>query len=172
MIKARLALASGAVLLLAACGSSRGSHPGPSSATSATTPTFTSAPSSSAPGTTPAASAAPLSVYAAKFQEIGRPSEKLQNEFQALPSDTTLAEAQPLATRIVTATQKGNAQLLRETWPPQVEKDIRAMVIADGPVLGDLADLENGQDRLVTDSGTANAAYNIVLADLGLPPVN
>jgi hypothetical protein len=175
MIKARLAFASGAVLLLAACGSSGGSHSGPSTATSAATPALTStssAPSSSAPATTPAASATPLSVYATKFQEIGRPSEKLQDKFKALPSDTTLAEAQRLATQIVTATQKGNAQLLRETWPPQVEKDIRAMVIADGPVLGDLADIENGQDRLVTDSGTANAAYNIVLADLGLPPVN
>jgi ABC-type glycerol-3-phosphate transport system substrate-binding protein len=172
MIKARFALASGAVLLLAACGSSGGSHSGPSNATSATTPAFTSAssaPSPSAPATTPAASATPLSVYAAKFQKIGRPSDKLQYEYQALPSDTTLAEAQSLATRIVTATQNGNAQLLRETWPPQVEKDIRAMVIANGPVLGDL---ENGQDRLVTDSGPANAAYNIVLADLGLPPVN
>lgn len=171
-MKARLAAGAGAVLLLAACsspGDSDSSNPSTAAPTSSTS-TATSAAPTTQQSTTPASSSTPLSVYAAKFQKIESAGLKLQVKFNQLPSDTSISDAQPLATQIVTAYRNGNAQLLREAWPPEIESDIRALVTADGPALGDFADLADGLDRLATDASAANAAYNIVLADLGLPP--
>jgi lipase chaperone LimK len=141
--------------------------PPPAASTSAiTSQAAASPPAPSSPKPTP------LSFYASEIKKNAAPSDALEAKLKALPDDTPDSQVQALANQLVAAIQSENAQLLRMSWPANIMADIKAMVVADGPVLGDFADLESGQDRLVTDSGAANAAYNILLADVGLPPVS
>lgn len=163
MSKSKLALASGIALLLAACSSSDGSKKIPAPDSSAPTTLTAKAPIS------PKASATPLSGYAAQFKKIYAAPDKLQDQLRSLPDDTSNEQASALAARVAKSVQEADSKLLRANWPPQIATDIRALVVADGPPIGDLADLQNGADRLVADSGPANAALNIVLADLHLP---
>lgn len=163
MSKSKLALASAFALLLAACSSSDGSKQISASDSSAPATVTAKAP------TSPKVSTTPLSVYAAQFKKIYAAPDKLQDQLRSLPDDTTNEQASALAARVAKSVQGADSKLLRANWPPQIATDIRALVLADGPPIGDLADLQNGADKLAADSGPANAALNIVLADLHLP---
>ena len=116
----------------------------------------------------PSATAKPLSFYAAQYLRIGKPCLAAQ---AALRTATTNADAIAKGKATAEGCQAANAAALRAEWPANVLVDIRASVMADGNVLGDLADLEHNAGSLVRDSGPANAAANIVHADLGLPPL-
>lgn len=126
-------------------------------------------PSAAAPrGSSPAATDKPLSFYAAQYLRIGKPCIEAQAKLKAATSDS---DAIARGKETASACQNSNAALLRANWPPAVMADIRAEVLADGPIIADLNDLANNADSVVRDSGPANAAANIVRADLGLPPI-
>lgn len=134
----------------------------------------TSAGAASASPAPPAATAAPtptekpLAFYAAQYQRISKPCEDAQAKLKATNGDAAIIAAGSV---IFSACQAANAALLRAHWPAKIDADIRAEVVADGPILADFADLPNNARNVVRDSGPANAAANILHADLGLPPV-
>ena len=154
------------IALLAACGGNtlKASH----AATVSNTASVTNAATMSA---APTPSPTPLSFYAAQYLRIGKPCEDAQARLKALPDNSPDSTYASVAAAVATACQESNSALLRAQWPENVYTDIKAEVVADGPVLGDLADLINNIKNVVRDSGPANAAANIVRADLVLPPV-
>jgi hypothetical protein len=141
----------------------------------------TSAPSSLAVSSTASAAtssvvatptAKPISYYTAQFTRMSSAYLAAEAKFRSLPPDTSNHDAQTQATALVKNLQATNAALLRADWPANIKADIRAVVISDGPVVGDLYDLVDNANKVVADSGPANVAYNLVLADLGLPPAS
>ena len=153
-------------LALVGCSTSKAS---PAAAPSQTPP----ATSSPAAVVSPAASATPLSFYAAQYLRLIKPANDALNALQALPSTSTDADYGAAAAKIAPVYQAVDAALLRAQWPANVMVDIKALVTADGAVIGDLSNLTASTvDTMVRDSGTASAQSNIVRADLGLPPVS
>jgi hypothetical protein len=146
-----------AALALSACGGTSSSG----IASSDTSP----APSSAASAT---ATNKPLSFYAAQYLRIGKPCTEAQAKLKSAKSDS---DAIARGKEVASACQDSNAALLRASWPSNILVDIRALVVADGPVIADFNDLANNSDSVVRDSGAANAAANIVRADLGLPAI-
>lgn len=124
------------------------------------------------PASSPSASAVvtekPMSFYADQYLRIGKPCVDAQSKLRAAVGDAAIIAAAKATSQ---ACQASNAELLRGDWPTNVKADIRAEVLADGPLLGDLADAATNAGSVVRDSGPANAAANIVRADLGLPPI-
>lgn len=152
-------------MALAAAGCSSSGHPAASSTPPpATTPTTVPASTRAA-----ATTGQPLSWYAAQYTRISKPSTDAQAALQAV---TDLSQAQPKADALIRAVQQVDAALLRASWPVKIRADIESLIRAQGPFLGDLADVVANSDKLARDSGPANAAANILHADLGLPPVS
>jgi hypothetical protein len=118
------------------------------------------------------ASATPLAFYASQYLADGKACMAAQDVLHNAPNSATGAQLQVMATNIVKACQAANAVILRQSWPANVLADLRAEVTADGPVFGDLTDMLSNSGSLLRDSGIANAAANLVRADLGLPPVS
>lgn len=138
-----------------------------------TTSTATTTSRAVAASTTVASSPStkPLSFYAAQYSRIVAPANAAIDKLKAMPSTATDADVAAVAASIVPVVQKVDAELLRAQWPPNVLTDIKAMVAADGPLLGDLNNLSAANmDAAIRESGAANAAANIVRADLNLPP--
>jgi hypothetical protein len=163
------------VLALAACSTSKPIAASASS-TATTVAAATHAASSGAavaPAASPSASATPLSFYANQYLAIVKPGNDAFAVFNALPSSATDAEVGAAAAKVVPVEQSAEAALLRAQWPPNVAADIKALVTSYGPLFGDLSDLTaSNVDQMNRDAGAANAAANIVRADLGLPPIS
>ncbi len=91
---------------------------------------------------------------------------------------TTNAQAVKDAAPAIAAHQKADNALLHVDWPSSVAVDVKALVAADGAVVGDLNGLKNidltsagdWSNQLSQDLGKFSAATKIVRADLGLPP--
>ena len=157
--------AAGLAVGLTACGGSSGS----SSDAATTAAPAASPPSTAAPSPS---TSKPLSFYAAQYLAAGKACEADQGKLNDLigqtPQNADAIEKEGSTT--ASDCQSADAKLLRESWPPGVLSDIKAEATADGPVIGDLNDLESaGESNIQRDSGAANAATNIVRADLGLP---
>jgi hypothetical protein len=170
------------VFALAACSTSKRAATTAVESATAGTPTTSSAfarapaatsqaaPTSAPPS--PIASSTPLSVYAAQYEALIKPANDAFAAVRALPSNTTDAAITAALAKTAPVIEAADAALLRVPWPPNVATDIRALVTADGPLLADLANLSPSTiDEALRESGVANAAANIVRADLGLPPV-
>lgn len=124
------------------------------------------------PAVSPTASATPLAFYASQYLADGKACMAAQDALHKAPNNATDTQLQAFATDIVKTCQAANAVMLRQAWPANVLADLRAEVTADGPVFGDLADLVSNSDNVLRDAGAANAAANLVRADLGLPPIS
>jgi hypothetical protein len=80
---------------------------------------------------------------------------------------------------VIAAYQEADNALLRVSWPSSIATDVKAMVTADGALIGDLQAttvqdvLSSGSwaTQVSQDGGKSVAAANIVRADLGLAPV-
>lgn len=81
------------------------------------------------------------------------------------------------AAPLIAAFEKGDGELLRVDWPAETRADVKALVAADGAVLGDLRVLDtvsllsagDWSNQFSQDFGKLAAAADIVRADLGLP---
>lgn len=124
------------------------------------------------PAASPNAASRPLAFYASQYLADGKACMDAQDVLHKLPNGASVDQAQATATKMVAACQAGNAAMLRQEWPAKVMADIRAEVTSDGPVFGDLADLADNAGSVARDAGAANAAANLVRADLGLPPLS
>jgi hypothetical protein len=120
----------------------------------------------------PTNTVAPIAFYAAQYNEIAVPGHAAEAALESLPASDSTAQRQVLATKLVTIENTADAALLHDRWPAKVEPDIRALVTATGPLLVDLADLAAHNATVVSDIATAEAAANVVHADLGLPPLS
>jgi hypothetical protein len=155
------ALAGTAVLTLAACGSGHS--------------TARSSASVPAAATAPTPTAAPAVNYGAEYLAIVTPVNTAGDTFvakwNALPGTATTAQQDAVLTPILTALQTADGKLAAIQWPTNAEADVKAMIVADGAVQGDLMNLEGGGSSapFVTDLGKAHAASEVVRGDLGLP---
>ena len=85
---------------------------------------------------------------------------------------------------MIAAWQQADHDLLRVKWPAAIAADVKAIVRANGAVIGDLGALEGARevvtDRLASkwfshylnDEAVATAKANNVRADFGLPPTS
>ncbi len=148
-------------LALAACGSGQ-----PSTSSAAGGP----GPSPAAASTAPASPLVTVN-YKAQYLRIVTPAN---DAIDTLKSSTGVSQLQARANAVAQAFQTADDQLLRAQWPASVTPDIRAMVLADGPVIVDLRDLINTYESgtLQTALGSSTAAAQVVRADLGLPPAS
>lgn len=155
-----------AIAGLVACGSG-------TNATNDNSPAGVRPPSAASSSAPTSSSAQPMSFYAAQYIKIGATciadQDALNKLIDQTPQDPEAIEKQGM--KIAADCQAADAEMLRASWPPAILPEVKAEVTADGPVLGDLMDLEGNQDNLQRDSGAANAAANILRADLGLPPI-
>jgi len=161
----KVVLAGLAVLALAGCGSGGTANTAAPTSTSAAATAPVATPSPASP------TAHPLAFYAAQFLRLTAASHTAQDKLRDLLGASTLQQTQAATTALVQVEQITNAQLLRAEWPPSVGADIRALVLAEGPLLGDLSNIATGSGSVGKDSGAVTAASNIVRADLGLPPI-
>lgn len=172
----RIGTIAGAALMtlaLAACGTSAGG--GPSSAAAVHEMVTSAAPTASASAPAITSSTHPLSYYASEYVRIVAPGNAALDKMSAAANakNPSLSQVQSLATAAAKIAQSEDAQLLRIAWPsPTIAQDVRSLVKADGPVIGDLDNIEGSQTTLYRDDGAANAAANIVRADLGLKPAS
>lgn len=146
-------------LALTSCGSGN-----PSTAPAASAPSPSQAAASTAPASPPA-----NVDYKAQYLRIVTPAN---DAIDTLKTATGISQVQARAHAAAGAIQAADSQLLRARWPAGVTPDIRALVMADGPVIVDLNDVVTAyQDgTLQTAVGSSGAAAQVVRADLGLPP--
>jgi hypothetical protein len=94
-------------------------------------------------------------------------------------SNTTVEQQASDLAPLIAAYEDADNALLRVDWPPSIAEDIKALVAANGALIGDLraADSQDVLSRsswltqVSQDGGKSAAAANIVRADLGLPPM-
>jgi hypothetical protein len=94
-------------------------------------------------------------------------------------SDTTAEQLASDLAPVIAAYEEADNALLRVNWPPSIEADVKALVAANGTLIGDLraADIQDvlssssWATQVSRDGGRSAAAANIVRADLGLPPM-
>jgi hypothetical protein len=144
--------------------------------------------SDSAPKATPPSSAgAPAgavttttepSKFASLYLQILGPADTATGKFFAaitsLPNTATGADAQKLATPAADAIDAADQRLLRVTWPGKVARDVRALVVADAQLVGDLRNLApqpritSGawKDTFEADVAKVTSCVNLVHADL------
>jgi hypothetical protein len=124
-----------------------------SNSTTKATPTTTAAvtPSDSASVGTPTSTTTP-SAFATRYLQILGPADAATGTFftalKALPITATGADAQKIATPAANAIARADQQLLRVAWPTNVAVDVRALVLADARLVGDLRDV--GAQKLLT----------------------
>src|SRR5262245_54894906 len=116
------------------------------------------------------------------YLRIVKPANAEADRFNAKANrwddSTTNAQAAKDAAPLIAAIQKADGKLLRVHWPAATEADIKALIRADGALIGDLRALKGVDmssagslsNQFERDAGDVQAAANIVRADLGLPP--
>jgi hypothetical protein len=79
---------------------------------------------------------------------------------------------------VIAALEEADNELLRVRWPATIEADVKALVRANGTVIGDPNGIRDAvavgswANQFSKDLGEFAAAVAIVRADLGLPPSN
>lgn len=153
--------------------------------------TMAAACSDSAPNTTPPSSArAPASAattttehskFASLYLQILGPADAATGKFftaiTTLPNTATGADAQKIATPAADAIDAADRRLLGVAWPGRVAADVRALVVADARLVGDLRNLApqpsitSGawKDRFEADVAKVTSCVNVVHADLQNP---
>ena len=158
--------------LLAGCGGNgRKSAPPASAAATMTAPT-------AATGT---AATPDKHELAQKYLRIVAPANAALDTFnekeKSYSSDTRAEQVVSDLAPVISAYQEADNALLRVNWPPSIAADVKALVGANGALIGDL-EAADSQDVLSSsswttqasqDGGKSVAAANIVRADLGLP---
>ena len=137
----------------------------------------------SVPTTDTSTAAAPdLHKLAQTYLRIVAPANSVVTTFRKKAADwndnTTNPQAAKEAAPVIAAFEKADNELLRVDWPPATAVDVKALVTADGALIGDLNALENVDllsagnwaNQFSQDAGKVSAAVNIVRSDLGLPP--
>jgi hypothetical protein len=156
-----------AVTMAAACSDS---------APKATSPSSVSAPAGGAATTT-----TEPSKFASLYLQILGPADAATGKFFAaitsLPNTATGADAQKIATPAADAIDAADRRLLGVAWPGKVAADVRALVIADAQLVGDLRNLApqptvtSGawKDKFEADVAKVTSGVNVVHADLQNP---
>jgi len=93
-------------------------------------------------------------------------------------NSTTSAQAEADAQPLISALQNLQNGLLHDQWPAAAGSDVKAVVQAIAPVIGDLEGLasvnllnaSSWQTTFQRDASSVETAANIVRSDLGLPP--
>jgi hypothetical protein len=164
-----LVLALLAAGVLAGCGGSKQAE------------TITPATVSVSAGTTRSTqSASRLHRFARTYLRIVAPANaahaRLVEKSRSYGSSTTKTEVVADLVPVIAAYEVADKALLRVHWPPAVEADVRALVVADRALLRDLraADQQTAQSsgawtaRVARDGEKSNAAADAVRAALGL----
>ena len=145
------------------------------SAPKATPPSSARAPASAATTTTEP------SKFASLYLQILGPADAATGKFFAaiatLPNTATGADAQKIATPAADAIDAADRQLLAAVWPGKVAADVRALVVADAQLVGDLRNLApqptvtSGawKDKFEADVAQVTSCANVVHADLQNP---
>ena len=145
------------------------------SAPKATPPSSARAPASAATTTTEP------SKFASLYLQILGPADAATGKFFAaiatLPNTATGADAQKIATPAADAIDAADRQLLAAVWPGKVAADVRALVVADAQLVGDLRNLApqptvtSGawKDKFEADVAQVTSRVNVVHADLQNP---
>lgn len=153
------------IILLAACGASK----------AAPAPAAPVASVSSGHDTT--TTSTPAVNYGQQYLAIVGPANAAGNA-AVIPDNPTGARLAQVFAPVIAAYQKADDALLRAQWPAGAQADIKAMVTADGAVIGDMnaaagqnaLSAASWETQLSSDGAKAKAAANVVRADLGLPP--
>jgi hypothetical protein len=145
------------------------------SAPKATPPSSARAPAGAATTTTEP------SKFASLYLQILGPADAATGKFFAaiatLPNTATGADAQKIATPAADAIDAADRQLLAAVWPGKVAADVRALVVADAQLVGDLRNLApqpkvtSGawKDKFEADVAQVTSRVNVVHADLQNP---
>jgi hypothetical protein len=162
-----------AVGLLASCGGGGGGGNEASPGSSVTTTHHDMTTQSATPST---------QELAQTYLRIVRPANAEIDRFTAKArswnDETTNAQAAKDAGPVIAALEEADNELLRVRWPAAIRADVKALVRADGAVIGDLNGIRDAvavgswANQFSKDLGEFAAAVAIVRADLGLPPSN
>jgi len=157
--------------VLAACGGSTKGTSAPATSSTVVTTTTVARTTTSAPvdyGKTYLALAKPLNAAGGAFNAaIGK-----------LGSNPTSASVQTVCTPFADALTTFDSKVLRVNWPASAATDVKALVTADGALVGDLSSAQSQtvlsasswESALSSDASKSSTAANIVRADLGLGP--
>jgi hypothetical protein len=149
------------------------------SAPKATPPSSARAPAGAA--TTTTTTTTEPSKFASLYLQILGPADAATGKFFAaiatLPNTATGADAQKIATPAADAIDAADRQLLAAVWPGKVAADVRALVVADAQLVGDLRNLApqpkvtSGawKDKFEADVAQVTSRVNVVHADLQNP---
>jgi hypothetical protein len=74
---------------------------------------------------------------------------------------------QAQATRMATALKTADAQLEAATWPVKAQADVKAVIAADVPLIGDLGNVSAALDLLESDASIADTAAHNLQVTLG-----
>ena len=141
----------------------------------ATPPPSTRAPAGAATTTTEP------SKFASLYLQILGPADAATGKFftaiTSLPNTATGADAQKIATPAADAIDAADRRLLGVAWPGKVAADVRALVVADAQLVGDLRNLApqprvtSGawKDKFEADVAKVTSCVNVVHADLQNP---
>jgi len=97
---------------------------------------------------------------------------RFRDKISSLGNEPARPDVAKAATALIAAIQTVDKDLVRAPWPPAVERDIEAEVVADLAITADLSvagALPNWEGQLKADESTERADARIVRADLHLP---
>jgi hypothetical protein len=115
------------------------------------------------------------SKYGAQYLRIIAPANnaltRFQDKLSSLGNDPAKADVAKAATPLIAAIQAVDQALVRAPWPPAVETDIKAEVVADSAISANLSVAgaqPNWQGQLHSEELKASAAARTVRAELHL----
>ena len=114
--------------------------------------------------------------YGGQYLALIAPVGHAIGALRRVPSNQNVPAA--VISSFETAFNNFNSAILRDRWPANAQADIKDLVRADGPLLADVAQINNQTsattaafaNQLSRDVNAWSVAVNIVRADLGLPP--
>jgi len=121
------------------------------------------------------------SKYATMYLQILGPADEASGKFfsalKALPANATGAQAQTIATPAAQAISTADQRLLRVSWPHDVASAVRALVLVDARLVGDLSDLGplshvtsgGWKSRFERDVSAVSTHVTVVVSDLQRP---
>jgi hypothetical protein len=106
--------------------------------------------------------------------------DTLERKSKSYDDSTTAEQVASDLAPVIAAYEAADNALLRVKWPASIAADVKALVVANGALIGDLRaagsqdvlSSSNWATQLSQDGGKSAAAANIVRADLGLAPTH
>jgi hypothetical protein len=115
------------------------------------------------------------SKYGAQYLRITAPANnaltRFQDQLSSLGKDAPRSDVAKAATPLISTLQAIDRDLGRAPWPPGVDTDIKAEVVADSAIIADLSVAgaqPHWEDQLRADEAKASDKARIVRSDLHL----